>query len=104
MKETKKSAAGRLFYTFGTILLMALVTVCATNFTKNGRAFEMPLLSAVTGTAGQTTSGAVKSTVDYKTIKYKKAETKSTSSAGKKSSAKAAATPAPKVKQPVVNP
>jgi hypothetical protein len=98
MKGTKKSAAGRLFYTFGTILLMALVTVCATNFTKDGRAFEMPLLSAVTGTAGQTTSGAVK------TIKYKKPVAKSTTSSGKKSGGKATATPSPKVQQPVVNP
>lgn len=108
MKGKKKSAAGRLFYTFGTILLLTVIAICAINFAKNGRAFERPLLSAVTGTAADTTSEAVKSADDYKTIKYKKPETKSpsksTSSSGSKSSGKAAATPSPKVKPPVVDP
>jgi hypothetical protein len=104
MKGTKKSAAGRLFYTFGTILLLTIITVCAVNFAKNGRAFEIPLLSTVTGTAANTTPGAIKSTDDFKTIKYKKPETKNTSSTGKKSGGKATATPAPKVQPPAVNP
>ncbi len=108
MKETGKSAAGRLFYTFGTVLLMAVITVCSMNFAKNGRAFEMPLLSAVTGTAANAASDTVKSADDYKTIKYKKSATKSTSkttsSNNSKSGGKTHATPSPDAKQPVVNP
>ena len=105
MKGTKKSAAGRLFYTFGTILLLTVITICSINFSRNGRVFEMSLLSAVTGTTTHTTSGAVKNADDYKTIKYKKPVTKSTtksaSSGGSKSGGKKAALPSPKPTPPV---
>lgn len=106
MKEKKMTAVSRLFYTFGTVLIMALVTVCVMNYSKDGRVFQMPLLSAVSGTqATQSSAGAVQSSDNYKTIKYNKPVTKttskSTSSKGSKSAVKATPTPNPK---PAVNP
>lgn len=37
MSENKKSVAGRLYYTFGTVFLMAVITVCAMNFLQDSR-------------------------------------------------------------------
>lgn len=111
MKEIKGSVAGRLFYTFGTVLLMAVVTICIMNYTKDGRVFQMPLLSAVAGTQTvQSSAGAITDSDKYKTIQYKKpvtkASVKSTSNSSKnsKSPAKSAPTPAPKAQQPVAEP
>jgi hypothetical protein len=104
MKERKASALSRLFYTFGTVLLMAVVAVCTVNYAKDGRAFQIPTLSAVTGAADAgTTSGAVKTSDEYKTIQYNKASTKSTSKTtssktGKSAGSKAGTAAAPSAK------
>ncbi len=37
-KRKKESAAGRLFYTFGTILLISVLIICTINFIKDSRA------------------------------------------------------------------
>ncbi len=87
---------------------MAVVAVCTVNYAKDGRAFQIPTLSAVTGAADAgTTSGAVKTSDEYKTIQYNKASTKSTSkttssktgkSAAGKSGSKAGTAAAPSAK------
>jgi len=38
-KKKKLSAASMIFYTFGTILLMTVITICTVNFLRDGRAF-----------------------------------------------------------------
>lgn len=40
MSKQKKSAAGRLFYTFGTIFLFAVIIVCVLNFRQDSRLFQ----------------------------------------------------------------
>jgi hypothetical protein len=88
---------------------MAVVAVCTVNYAKDGRAFQIPTLSAVTGAADAvTTSGAVKTSDEYKTIQYNKASTKSTSkttssktgksTAGKSAGSKAGTAAAPSAK------
>jgi hypothetical protein len=44
----RKSVAGRLFYTFGTIFMMAVITVCAMNFSKDARIMNRPAVTAST--------------------------------------------------------
>lgn len=41
-----KSVAGILFYTFGTIFLMAVITVCAINFKRDSRFLQKPATTA----------------------------------------------------------
>lgn len=48
MSENKKPAKGRLYYTFGTILLMAVITVCAMNFIQDSRLLNKPAVAAST--------------------------------------------------------
>lgn len=38
-KKKKSSAGEQIFYTFGTILLMIVVSICTLNFLRDGRAF-----------------------------------------------------------------
>lgn len=40
MSKQHKSAAGRLFYTFGTIFLLAVIMVCVLNFRQDSRLFQ----------------------------------------------------------------
>jgi hypothetical protein len=39
-KRRKKSVAGMLFYTLGTILLLTLLTICTMNFIRDGKLFK----------------------------------------------------------------
>lgn len=62
------STAGRLFYTFGTVFLLAIITVCAMNAATDGRAFQKPAVAASTditenkaAAAGQKTESEAKS-------------------------------------------
>lgn len=48
MSKQGKSAAGRLFYTFGTIFLIAVITVCAMNFSKDSRITNRHVVTAST--------------------------------------------------------
>lgn len=40
-KKKNESAAGMLLITFGTILLLTVVTICTLNFIKDGRGYQM---------------------------------------------------------------
>ena len=89
MKKKGKSVTGRLFYTFGTVFFAAIFAVCAMNFAKDGRAFQMPLLSAALGaSANQGTTVAAAASNEYETIKINKSvpKTSSKSSSNTKSS------------------
>ncbi len=55
MSKNRKSVAGRLYYTFGTVFLMAVITVCAINFSQDSRIVNRP---AVTASAELTSSKA----------------------------------------------
>ncbi len=78
----KKSVAGRLFYTFGTIFAAAVLVVCAMNFVRDARVLQGSLLSAMTVYSDdQNVAGTEKTSTDYETIQYKKSETKPSSEA-----------------------
>lgn len=84
MSKNRKSAASRLYYTFGTIFLMAVITVCTMNFIKDSRIMNKPTVAAAkvneTGAAANTGSktAANGKTVDGKDGGTKKTETKPT--------------------------
>lgn len=46
MRKDRKPTAGRLYYTFGTILLMAVITVCTMNFIQDSRIMNKPVVAA----------------------------------------------------------
>jgi hypothetical protein len=50
MSKNGKSAC-RLYYTFGTVFLMAVITVCAMNFSKDSRIMNRPAVTASTESA-----------------------------------------------------
>lgn len=59
MSKNRKSATGRLYYTFGTILLMAVITVCIMNFFQDSRLMNKPAVAAsANGTANVPTASA----------------------------------------------
>lgn len=110
MNKKKKSVAGRLFYTFGTIFFTAVLAVCAMNFARDGRAFQAPLLSTAAGASdNKDTISTTKTSEDYKTIKYNKSNSKTSSKAntaskpstGSKSSGKGTADSGTKTPPPV---
>lgn len=81
MSRKKKSVAGRLFYTFGSIFLAAVVTVCTMNFMKDGRVFQAHLLSSATeASANQGDTDTAKTSQDYETIKVNSSKTTSNTS------------------------
>jgi len=59
--KNKKPVVERLFYTFGSIFLAAMVVVCGINFKKDGRALQSAFLPAdAAASAGQATAGTAK--------------------------------------------
>lgn len=42
VRKKDNSSFGRFFYSFGTVFLFAVVTICAINFTRDGRVFQKP--------------------------------------------------------------
>ena len=100
MKKKKKSASGRLFYTFGSLFLIAVIAVCTMNFVKDGRAFQVPLLSATAGALDkQDNKAATKTSENYKTMKYNKTASKPAASSNSTQN-KAASPAAVKAKTP----
>lgn len=83
MSKNRKSAAGRLYYTFGTIFLMAVITVCTMNFIKDSRIMNKPVVAAAAkvneaGVAANTDSKTNEGKDDGKDGGTKESETKST--------------------------
>ncbi len=74
MSKNRKSIAGRLYYTFGTVFLMAVITVCAMNFSQDSRIMNRP---AVTASAEQTSAKPVIS-ADTEQNETKRTEDKQT--------------------------
>lgn len=58
----KKNIAERLFFTFGTVFLAAIIAVCAINYKKDGRAANTAFMQAATGTGAS--AGAAETTRD----------------------------------------
>lgn len=67
MARQKNSIFNTILYTFGTLLIAALVVVVATNFARDARAFQKPLLSAADENQDSSPDPD-----GYKTIKYVK--------------------------------
>ena len=85
----RKSVAGRLFYTFGTIFAVAVLVVCVMNFVRDARVLQGSLSSAMTVYSDdQNAAGTEKTSTDYKTIQYKKSETKPSSETKSKNASK----------------
>lgn len=89
MEKQKKIGFNTILYTFGTLVIAALLIVVATNFTRDGRAFQKPLLSAAAENKTDSTESD-----EYKTIKYEK-PTETTKKPATKPTDKPAATSKP---------
>jgi len=64
-KTKKKNIAERLFYTFGSIFLAAIIAVCVINYGKDGRAAQAAFLPAKSPASdGQNTVSATKTSKD----------------------------------------
>lgn len=50
------SNAGRFFYSFGTVFLLAVLTICIINFARDGRAFQDTTASAAVQTGSDSAS------------------------------------------------
>jgi len=74
MSKYGKSAAGRLYYTFGTVFLMAVITVCAINFSKDSRIMNRPAVAA----SAESTSSKPDISAETKQTGTKQAETNKT--------------------------
>ena len=78
MSKNRKSAAGRLYYTFGTIFLMAVITVCAMNFIKDSRLVNKPAVAAAKVNETGAAANAGSKSADSKDDGTKQPETKPT--------------------------
>ncbi len=67
MSENRRPAAGRLFYTFGTILLMAVITVCVMNFIQDSRLLNKPAVAASVNESANVPSAGSKTPANGKT-------------------------------------
>ncbi|HEX2947258.1 MAG TPA: hypothetical protein VHT96_15040 [Clostridia bacterium] len=56
MAKAKNSSAGRFFYSFGTVILFAVLTICIINFTRDGRIFQKATPTVSTKTASNSVS------------------------------------------------
>ncbi|NLV36180.1 MAG: hypothetical protein GXY17_05855 [Clostridiaceae bacterium] len=54
MSKQGKSAAGRLFYTFGTIFLLTVIMVCVLNFIQDSRFVQNRAETAAAQSSSQT--------------------------------------------------
>lgn len=54
MSKQGKSAAGILFYTFATVLLLAVIIVCVLNFRQDSRLFQNRAEASVVKSSSQT--------------------------------------------------
>ena len=54
MNKADKSSASRFFYSFGTVFLFAVLTICIINFSRDGRIFQKTAPAVKT----ETTSGS----------------------------------------------
>jgi len=82
MKKKGNSAAGRLFYTFGTIFLFALIAVCSLNFARDSRVIQTYLSSEA---AEKNDNQGADENV---TIKYNKEDTKTSAKTSSKPTTK----------------
>ena len=91
MKKKKVSVAGRLYYTFGSMLLAAVVIVCAVNFSNDGRRFEksLPVIASESSAQGSSNDGEESSPDSIKTLKYTKKTESKPASGGKKTKTEA---------------
>lgn len=89
----RKLVAGRLFYTFGTIFMMAVITFCAMNFSKDSRIMNRPAVTAST----ESTSAKPDKSPDNEQTGTKQTEDK------KKNTGKATAKPAKTGQDSTVN-
>ncbi len=63
MNKADKSSASRFFYSFGTVFLFAVLTICIINFTRDGRIFEKatPVVKTeTTSSSPSKTEGTIK--------------------------------------------
>jgi len=89
MKKKKASLGGWLFYTFGTVLLLSLTAICIINFSRDGRVFQKPVLTAAKSLDGNTSKDNNKTDQDNeKTIKYTRSNGSKTASGEKKAGTK----------------
>gem|GEM_PF-2611030 len=83
MSKVNNASASRFFYSFGTVFLFAVLTICIINFTRDGRIFEKTAAAVKTETSSSSasaTEGTIKiDTSRPKTSKKSSGKTKPTS-------------------------
>ena len=86
MEKANNSSAGRFFYSFGTVFLLAVLTICIINFSRDSRAFQ----KTVAAVTAETNSGSPSSVEG--TIKIDTSKPKASSASPNRKQAKPAAT------------
>lgn len=98
-KKKNESAAGILFNTFGTILLLTMIAICAINFVRDGRGYHMLAEKASANAnnaadnkkgSSEGSSGSSKNDVASKTDSKKNSDSTSKPATGQKSADKSA--------------
>ncbi len=67
MSKASNSSASRFFYSFGTVFLFAVLTICIINFTRDGRIFDNTAAAAVKTETASGSASTVEGTIKVDT-------------------------------------